>query len=92
MSCDSWKVFAYTLSMTAAPDIFSEACIRLEQHGASKESELLEDVDGSLMLKYRINGLKIRIECNVDIDAVYIDSQIELSDILKGMILLASKY
>jgi|GEM_PF-3140897 len=91
MSYESRKVFTYTLSLTAAPGIFREACIRLEQNGASKESELLEDVDGSLMLKYRLNGKVIRIESNVDVDAVYIDSQVDLSAVLKGMILLARK-
>ena len=92
MKSDPWKGFSYTLSMTAAPDVFRDACIKLEQHGASKENELLEDVDGSLMLKYRLNGKNVRIDCNVEVDAVFIDSQVDLSNILKGMILLARIY
>jgi len=87
-----WKVFSYTLSMTADPDTFKSACHRIEQYGAVKEKEPIEDVDGSLMITYRINDERIRIDSDVAVDAVYVDSQVDLSDILKGMILLASKY
>ena len=42
------------------------------------KDELLEDVDGSLMQRYWLDGKMIRVYNSNDIRSVYIDSEVEL--------------
>ena len=42
------------------------------------KDELLEDVDGSLMQRYWLDGKMIRVYNSNDIGSVYIDSEVEL--------------
>ncbi len=42
------------------------------------KDELLEDVDGSLMQRYWLDGKMIRVYNSNDIRSIYIDSEVEL--------------
>lgn len=47
------------------------------------KDELLEDVDGSLMQRYWLDGKMIRVYNSNDIRSVYIDSEVELEPYFK---------
>lgn len=87
-----WRIYGYTLAMSADPVVFMKACHTLEQQGIYPAGELLEDVDGSLIRYYSYHQQKIRVASDYEIDAVFIDSQVNLSEVLKGMVLHAYKH
>ena len=73
-------MYSYTLSKHADDNIFRKACLTLEQHIPNlKKEKLLEDVDGSLIQIYVGNDFSIRVDSDCEVDAVYIDSDIELA-------------
>lgn len=50
---------------------------------ANTRQELVEDfLDGSLLKIYHTSGSAVRVECNWDIGAVFIDSEINLDAII----------
>ena len=84
-----WRVHGYTLAMSPDHSVFAKACHVLEQHSIFPAGKLLEDVDGSLIQYYSLHQQKIKLECDYEVGAVFIDSQVDLSEVLKGMILRA---
>ena len=85
-SFDRNTMYCYTLSTSADPKVFLRVCSTLEQNGFTKIDKLLEDVDGSLIQEYFFDNMKIRVECDVEIGAVYVDSQINLMKYLNGIL------
>lgn len=62
-----------------APEVRRFFDIVLETHLPHLvKDELLEDVDGSLMQRYWLDGKMIRVYNSNDIRSVYIDSEVEL--------------
>ena len=77
------KMFSYNISKTASIKAFKNACAAIESRmeGIQKE-ELLTDCDGSQVQIYNTKDGKIKVYNDYEVDAVYADSEVNLSDIL----------
>ena len=72
-------MYHYSICNVADEVIFQKQCRALEMHLPHLvKDELLEDVDGSLMQRYWLDGKMIRVYNINDIRSVYIDSEVEL--------------
>lgn len=76
-------MFSYNISKNADKKAFDKACSAIESklNGIKKE-ELLEDVDGTLIQIYKVQDGKIKVVNDYEVDAVYADSDVNLSEIL----------
>ena len=76
-------MFSYTIEKSANARAFARTCRMIESNfsGIRKEP-LLEDVDGTTIQVYRHNGKKIKVYNDYEVDAVYIDSEIELKNVI----------
>lgn len=78
------KKYEYNICTTADKEIFEKQCAALEKHiPAIERSDMLTDVDGSQTQIYELNGKKIIVHNSYYIDAVYIDSEVELTEYFK---------
>lgn len=75
-------MYSYTVSKTADTKEFLKACRLIESNfnGISKE-KILVDADGSAIQIYQKNGSKIKVYNDYEVDAVYVDSEIEMNTI-----------
>lgn len=77
-------MFSYTVSKVASEEAFEKACRLLEDRFAGIDKEkMLEDVDGTAIQVYRKGTASIKVYNDYEIDAVYVDSEIELKNIFK---------
>ena len=77
-------MFTYNISNTADTKAFSKACALIEKNIIDiKEQKLVNDVDGSQIQIYITTKGCIKVFNDYEVDAVYCDSDIDLSDILK---------
>ena len=76
-------MFSYTVSKTASEKAFAKACGSIESHfkGISKEKPLV-DVDGSTIQIYHKDKASIKVHNDYEVDAVYVDSEVELKNII----------
>lgn len=76
-------MFSYNIAKTADTEAFKRACANIEAkvRNAEKE-ELLIDVDGTLIQIYNTAGGRIKIVNDYEVDAVYADSDICLTNVL----------
>lgn len=78
------KKYEYNICTAADKEIFEKQCVALEKHIPGIErSDMLTDVDGSQTQIYELNGKKIIVHNSYYIDAVYIDSEVELTEYFK---------
>ena len=72
-------MFSYTVEKSASKQSFEMVCRLIESHfiGIVKE-KLLEDVDGTAIQSYYFDGKTIKVCNDFEVDAVYVDSEIEL--------------
>lgn len=77
------KMFTYNISKVANDKAFKSACSAIEAKlkGIEKE-DLLTDVDGTQIQIYNTQDGKIKVFNDYDVDAVYADSEVNLTDIL----------
>ena len=69
----------YSICTIADEVIFQKQCRALETHLPHLvKDELLEDVDGSLTQRYWLDGKTITVHNSNYIDAIYVDSEVEL--------------
>lgn len=75
-------MYSYTVSKTANNKEFIKACHLIESNfnGISKQ-KVLVDVDGSTIQVYHKNDSKIKVCNDYEVDAVYVDSEIELKSL-----------
>ena len=75
-------MYSYTVSKTASEKAFAEACRLIESNfkGISKE-KMLEDVDGTTIQIYQKDTKNVKVFNDYEVDAVYVDSEIELNNI-----------
>lgn len=75
-------MFSYTVSKSASEKAFEKACSLIESHfkGIGKE-KVLEDVDGTTIQIYHKDDESIKVYNDYEVDAVYVDSEIELKNI-----------
>lgn len=78
-------MYHYSICNVADEVIFQKQCRALETHLPHLvKDKLLEDVDGSLMQRYWLDGKMIRVYNSNDIRSVYIESEVKLEPYFKG--------
>lgn len=79
-------MFSYTVCMNYDEVEFNRQCSNLEKKiiGIKPIYSSIIDEDGSQWKKYDVNGAEIRIENSFSIDAIFIDSEIDLVDIVES--------
>lgn len=75
-------MFSYTVAKTADEKAFVKACRSIESRfkGISK-NKALTDVDGSVIQIYHEGNNSIKVYNDYEVDAVYVDSDIDLKNI-----------
>jgi hypothetical protein len=73
-------MYDYTICNLPDESLFYRQCEALEKNipGLIKE-EFLEDVDSSLIQRYEKDGKKIKVYNDIDVGALYVKSEIELT-------------
>lgn len=72
---------SYTISKVADNNKFREACDVIEKTIKHlNKSDILIDVDGSLLQKYSSQNASIKVYNDYDVDAVYVDSDISIPE------------
>lgn len=80
-------VFSYTTCLEPSNAEFKKACMQIESYIAYTQKEkLLIDVDGSLIQIYYVGDKSIKIYNDYWVSAVYVDSEIDLSGVIKGIV------
>lgn len=75
--------FDYNIYPDNSPKLFKETCSKIEKNISElAKKELLVDVDGTTIQKYEIGGGEIVVFDDYDIGAVFVQSDIDLSDAL----------
>lgn len=77
------KMYKYNIHKNADEEKFNSVCNKIEStvEGLHKE-ETIMDVDGSAIQIYKKNGKSIKVFNDYEVDAVYIDSEINIDDIV----------
>ena len=71
---------SYTFSKYADVDAFEAACTCVESLDGGVSIDIhIEDVDGTQIRLYRFRGTKIKVCNDYEIDAVYVDSLLDLA-------------
>ena len=76
-------MFSYTITKEANNTAFQNVCAALEAKGFEKE-RLLVDVDGSMIQMFRMHNKRVDVFNDYEVDAVYIDADIDLTEIVGG--------
>ena len=72
-------MYSYTVSKTASEKAFEKACRLIESHfKAIVKDKPLVDVDGTTIQIYHKDDESIKVYNDYEVDAVYVDSEIEL--------------
>ena len=72
-------MFSYNICTQADDTIFIKQCTALEKNIPEIQKEtLFQDVDGSQIQIYKLNGKQIKVCNSYYVDAVFIDSEVEL--------------
>ncbi|MBQ3147454.1 MAG: hypothetical protein IJB91_06980 [Oscillospiraceae bacterium] len=75
-------MYTYNIMKQADEKIFYNICKRIEAGIKNVEKkQLLEDVDGTLIQLYDIGGKEVKVVNDIEVDAVYVDSEISLNKI-----------
>jgi hypothetical protein len=76
-------MLSYNIAKNADKKAFDNICTLIESKVTDiKKEELLEDVDGTQIQIYNAPGGKIKIYNDYEVDAVYVDSEVDLKNIL----------
>ncbi len=75
-------MFNYTISKHFDAALFRKACDELEKYidNIVKEHYFYDFLDGDMKQEYLVNGKRIIVNNDSDVDALYIESEIDLSD------------
>ena len=77
------KVFSYNIAKTADSEAFKKICNTIDSKMKdNKKEQLLVDVDGTQIQIYNSSAGKIKVYNDYEVDAVYIDSDMDLSNII----------
>ena len=79
-------MFSYNIETVADNAAFKRACAQIEakMSGLTK-ADLLIDVDGSLVQVYNAKDGEIVVQNDYLVDAVYVDSEVDLTHIFGGL-------
>ncbi len=75
-------MFSYTVFKEASNAEFNNACKKIEDNLNIEKKPPIIDVDGSTIQIYSDGSKTIRIYNDYEVDAVYIDSDIDLNKVL----------
>lgn len=76
-------MFKYNISKNADSKEFEKVCLNIEKAFTNIEkNDLVEDVDGSEIQVYAVDGKEIRVYNDYEVDAVYIDSEVKLDNVV----------
>lgn len=76
-------MFTYNISKNAEQKAFSNTCALIEAEFKDiKKENLLKDVDGTQIQIYNTPEGKIKVFNDYEVDAVYVDSEINLNKII----------
>ncbi len=76
-------MYSYNIAKNADKKAFNHACTLIETKIKDiKKEKLLEDVDGTQIQIYNAPGGKIKVFNDYEVDAVYIDSEVDLTNII----------
>lgn len=76
-------MFSYTICKAADDTVFQQICTKIETEVEQlKKERFLIDVDGSMVQTYTVGNKKIEVFNDYEVDAVYIDSGIDLSKVV----------
>ena len=77
------NMLTYNISKTASKAEFNRACEAIESKlKGIEKADLITDVDGTQIQIYNTDGGKIKVFNDYEVDAVFADSDVNLSDIL----------
>lgn len=77
-------MFRYTICTEPEEELFGKQCLALEKHiPGLKKQDCLQDVDGSSTQIYEKDGAKILVHNSYYIGALYVDSEIDLTQFFK---------
>jgi len=77
------KLFSYNIEKNANEKAFKRACVLIESKIKDiNDKTLLEDVDGSQIQIYKTQRGKIKVYNDYEVDAVYVDSEVDLKNII----------
>ena len=80
-------LYSYTTSLKADNGEFKRVCSAIEKNILGiKKDKLLIDVDGSATQKYKTESKEIVVQNDFEVDAVYIDSDVDLKGIVKSVV------
>ncbi len=65
---------------------FEKCCKGIEKGLILSKEKLLIDVEGTLIQNYLINGKKIKVVNDYYVDAVYVDSEVDLGHIISSIV------
>lgn len=72
-------LFMYNICNQADEELFRKQCQALENRIPGLQAEeLLEDVDGTKIQRYRHHKGTVKVKNDVQVDAVYVESDFEL--------------
>ena len=76
-------MFSYNIAANADNAAFKNTCAQIEAKVSGlKKDKLIVDVDGSLIQTYHTNGGEITVYNDYLVDAVYVDSEIDLAKVI----------
>ena len=74
--------YTYNVYPEASNKVFDDACAKIEDCIPNLvKSKVLIDVDGSVIQKYSQDNEVIKVFNDIEVDAVYVDSDIDLSSV-----------
>ena len=77
------NMFSYTVAKNADKAVFLSTCSLIQMFLKKyKKEKLLQDVDGTTIQIYRTKNGKVKVVNDYEVDAVYVDSEIDLKSIL----------
>lgn len=78
-------MYKYNIHKNADEEKFNRVCDKIENAiEALQKEETIVDVDGSAIQIYKKNGKLIKVFNDYEVDAVYIDSEMNLNRLFAG--------
>lgn len=79
-------MFSYNIAKSYDTSAFVRTCSLVETNLQDyKKERLIKDVDGTTIQIYESNGKKIKVYNDVEVGAVYVDSELNLNSFIKSI-------
>ncbi|MCR5098458.1 MAG: hypothetical protein K6B14_05875 [Lachnospiraceae bacterium] len=75
------RAYDYTVFPDNSREKFLDTCIAIKTLYPNSETKMLEDVDGSILCVFQINGYEVVVYDDYDVGAVYVKSDLDLTQI-----------